>query len=50
MLRATMTTDGRVVGTWRAPRSGVELEPFGRLGAGARAAFEEDAAAVERFG
>ena len=36
MLRATATVDGRAVGTWSAPRGDVELEPFGRLPAGAQ--------------
>jgi hypothetical protein len=49
MLRATATVDGLAVGTWSAPRGAVELQPFGRLPAGARAALEADADDVARF-
>ena len=49
MLRATATDDGLAVGTWTAPGGVVELEPFGRLPAGARAALEADADDVSRF-
>jgi hypothetical protein len=50
MLRATATVDGRAVATWSAPRGAVELEPFARLPAGARAALEAEADDVRRFG
>lgn len=50
MLRATATVDGRAVATWSAARGAVELEPFGRLPAGARAALEAEADDVRRFG
>ena len=49
MLRATATVDGLAVGTWSAPRGDVELEPFGRVPAGARAALQADADDVARF-
>ena len=49
MLRATATDDGLAVGTWTAPGGVVELEPFERLPAGARAALEADADDVSRF-
>ncbi|MEA2317215.1 MAG: hypothetical protein QOD44_1404 [Solirubrobacteraceae bacterium] len=53
MLRAVATDDGAVVGTWRGRRRGgaltVDVEPFGRLGAGVAAALREEAADVARF-
>jgi hypothetical protein len=49
MLRATATVDGLAVGTWSAPRGAVELEPFGRLPAGARTELEADGQDVGRF-
>jgi Winged helix DNA-binding domain len=49
MLRATMTADGRAVGTWTLRGGKVALEPFAPLPARARAALERDAADVERF-
>jgi winged helix DNA-binding protein len=49
MLRATATVDGLAVGTWSAPRGVVELEPFGRLPAGTRAALGTEADDVARF-
>jgi len=49
MLRATATVDGLAVGTWSAPRGVVELEPFGRLPAGAKAELEADGQDVGRF-
>ena len=49
MLRATATVDGRAVGTWSTAGGRLELEPFGRLPAGARAALATDADDVARF-
>jgi hypothetical protein len=49
MLRATATVDGRAVGTWSTARGRLELEPFGRLPAGARAALAAEADDVARF-
>jgi hypothetical protein len=39
LLRATATVDGLAVGTWSAAGAHVQLEPFGRLPAGARVAL-----------
>ena len=53
MLRAVATAGGRAVGTWtarqRAGRLAVEVEPFGRLPATARAALDAEADDVARF-
>ncbi len=49
MLRATATIDGRAVATWSTAGERMELEPFGRLPAGARAALTGEAEDVARF-
>jgi Winged helix DNA-binding domain len=47
IIRAVAIDDGRVFGTWRRGRRGVELEPFGRVSRAQRAAVEAEA---ERIG
>jgi hypothetical protein len=49
MLRATATVDGLAVGTWTSAGGKPELEPFGRLPAGAGAALAAEADDVARF-
>jgi hypothetical protein len=53
MLRAVVTDDGLVRGTWGARRRGgrltVDVEPFGWLEPSVAAAFEAEAADVARF-
>jgi Winged helix DNA-binding domain len=53
IVRAVATADGRAVATWSARRRGgrlrVELDPFGRLPAGAAEALRTEAADVARF-
>jgi hypothetical protein len=43
----TFMVDGRIAGTWKYGRSGVELAPFGRLSKSARAVLEEEAHGLE---
>ena len=47
IIRAVAIADGRVFGTWRRGRGGVELTPFGRVSRATRAAVEDEA---ERLG
>jgi hypothetical protein len=47
IIRAVAIADGRVFGTWRRGRGGLELEPFGRVGRATRAEVEAEA---ERLG
>jgi hypothetical protein len=47
IIRAVAIADGRVFGTWRRGRGGLELEPFGRVGRATRAEVEDEA---ERLG
>ncbi len=47
IIRAVAIADGRVFGTWRRGRRGVELAPFGRVTAAMRDAVESEA---ERLG
>ena len=42
----TFTVDGQVAGTWKWEKGEVRLSPFGRLGAEARGALEEEAAGL----
>jgi hypothetical protein len=41
--------DGVAVGTWTAPRDGVQIEPFGTLDAITGSALDREAADVARF-
>jgi hypothetical protein len=41
-VRATFLVDGEVAGTWKLERSGVVLEPFGRLRAADRKALQAE--------
>jgi hypothetical protein len=49
IFRPIMLVDGRAAGTWRLRAGRVELEPFGRLPAAARARLELDAEGVVAF-
>jgi hypothetical protein len=49
LFRPFALVEGRAVATWRLRSGAVELEPFGRLGAGVRRALDDDAADVVRF-
>jgi hypothetical protein len=49
MLRATALADGRVVGTWTAPRGRVEIDAFAPLPPAVAAALRREAERVAQF-
>jgi Winged helix DNA-binding domain len=54
MLRPTVLTDGRAVGTWRLERRGTQaplvgIEPFGKLSAASEQGVDDEVGDLERF-